>query len=156
MTTPNIVTNFVPELDAVVMSGFVFAGQAYEQGKPFPHKQLKADKPSLNGLWLAGLIRFIAAPTIPAGKIDELVNAIESNRSNGDTKFDDALRELVTIARGSVVEAPPAPIVYKEDPADEPDAETLAKLKADVKATVPKPLKAKTKPDGDTTPSERS
>lgn len=147
MTTPNIVTNFVPELDAVAMSGFVFSGKTFEKGQPFPHKELKVDKPALNGLWLSGLIRFVKPPEIPAGMIDDLVKTIRAKLAteSGDTAAELALLELEHIARGSVVESPPAPIVYKEDPADEPDPETLKALKDQVKATVPKAPKATAK-----------
>lgn len=137
MSTSNFIQAFAPELDAVVLSPFVFAGQAYDAGQPFPHKVLGADKMSLNGLWLAGLIRFVQPPAIDPARIDALGEAIREGRGDGNaTAFDAALDELLAIARGTFVAAPPAPIVYKEDPADEPDPEVLKAQIAATKAKV--------------------
>lgn len=153
---PIITQSFTPELEAVAMTSFVFQGVAFDKDAPFRHHAMNVDKATLNGLWLSGLIRFVVGTdksTVQAGEIEKLADdlRIAAGKSPVDAvALDTALERLVSIAKGNSREVAPPPIVYKEDPADEPDPAELQAMKDKVRATVPKP--AAKKPAAPSTP----
>lgn len=157
-----ITQNFVPEADAIVASSFVFNGSTFEPGteaapKPFPHRELKVDKSTLNGLWLAGLVRFVVGSELGSRRVsDEHLEQL-GHRVMNEEKYENrasALAELIAIAKG--IPYTPPPIVYKEDPEDEPDPAVLKAQMEAVKATVKPPKPGKPKAEKSSEPAKEA